>query len=89
MRSLLIAAAIVLLSQTPAAARFCYEPSAPSCADDFGPFADQYDYDNCRDDLEDFATEVDDYVLCLRRSQEDALDAYNQAVDDFNDRVNS
>lgn len=92
---------------------FCFEPSAPSCVSDYGPFSDQQEFDSCRSDLEDFERDTDSQIQCLQQALEDAIseaqeaarrsieeatdqaeaesgkavDAYNTAVEEFNDRA--
>lgn len=90
MRLLLLAAALAAPMCAPAqAAMFCSEPSSPYCADSYGAFSDEYAFRSCRSDMESYANEVNDYVECLGRASDEAIDEYNNAVESFNDRANS
>jgi hypothetical protein len=77
---------------------YCSEPSAPFCATRYGEFDDEYDFDSCRRDMENYASEVEEYIACLQREVDDvvaeaqresesALSEYNDAVDSFNRRA--
>ena len=67
---------IALLFATPVAA--CYEPSEPSCQNSPFTFEDSFSFEMCRNELESYSSEVEDYVACLKRRQ-------NEAIDEFND----
>jgi hypothetical protein len=76
------------MATVPAEAYFCSEPSAPYCANSYSDFDDQDEYDDCRRDMESYASDVDAYIDCLNRASKTALDEYNSAIDSFNRRVN-
>jgi hypothetical protein len=82
----------------PAPAIACSEPSAPYCAESYGPFNDEYEFDSCRREMESYQSEVDDFTSCLRRELEeaqddaerkssDAISEYSDAVESFNRRA--
>ena len=83
---------------TTVALGFCSEPSAPYCATSYGEFTDQYDFERCKREMENYASEVDDYIACLQREvdsaisearqeSESAIGEYNDAVESFNRRA--
>jgi Skp family chaperone for outer membrane proteins len=87
---------------TSVAFAYCSEPSAPYCATSFGDFADQFEFDMCKSEMERYQNDVERHLQCLnedlqtevRSLQEDAqresdtaLSAYSDAVDDFNRRA--
>ena len=80
-------ALIVTLVVPTAAWGFCSEPSAPYCATGFGQFDDDGAFEDCRSEMESFKSEVEDYVECLKRKGEEAVDEYNNAVEEFNNRA--
>ena len=99
----LVLAATLLGASTSAAFAYtsfsCSEPTAPYCAESFGSFDDQDDFDNCRRDMDSYRSEVNDFLSCLqdelsritrdaKDSANEATDAYNRAVESFNRRAN-
>jgi hypothetical protein len=69
---------------------FCSEPSAPFCAESYGPFNDQWDFDNCKREMESYKSEIEDYLECnrneveeanekVRRAQQEAEEAFSKA----------
>lgn len=89
MRSLLLAAALLGLTSAAYAYDSCSEPDRPSCTNRYGPFDDEYDFDRCKRQVENFRTEVTGYVDCLKENSEEAISEFNDAVSGFNRRVNS
>lgn len=85
-----IAMALLLLvaARAPAAA-MCSEPTTPSCADDLDTFgtSDQFEFDSCRDELEQFKSEIEDYIECEKRQIEEFLDEYNEQVRKYNCKI--
>lgn len=76
----------------------CSEPSAPYCATSYGAFEDQYEFDRCKREMEDYESEVNEYIQCIqdeldratsdgKSSAEDATSQYNDAVSSFNRRA--
>ena len=76
---------IMLLFATPVAA--CYEPSEPSCLNYSFTFEDSFSFQICRSELESYSSDVEDYVACLKRRQNEAIDEFNDAVNDFNNNA--
>lgn len=75
------------------ASAYCSEPSSPYCADRFGKFDDEYDFQRCRSEMESYSSDVEMYVSCIVREAENdrskAINAYNDAVESFNRRARS
>lgn len=84
--------AIALMLCSPATASlYCSEPSAPWCAERFGAFDDEYDFDRCKREIESYKYDVERYTDCVadeaRREIDEAIDNYNSAVESFNRRA--
>lgn len=93
MRSVIILAVAAFFSPIGAFA-YCSEPSAPSCASRYGSFDDEWEFDRCKRDMEDYRSEVESFISCnndeIRKAQqasEEAASEYSEAVDDFNKRA--
>jgi hypothetical protein len=98
MRSLVLAAAIVLVGACEPALAYCSAPSAPFCATRFGSFDDQYDFDRCKSEMDSYKNdaesflscqkrEADDYLATLKRKSDGVIEEYNSAVETFNRRA--
>ena len=87
MRAALMALPMLVLTSaaTPANA-YCSPPSAPSCAARYGAFDDQDDFDRCKRQMSSYQSEAQDYLSCVRRETDGAIEEYNSAVDRFNRR---
>jgi hypothetical protein len=91
-RSFLIAR--ILFGSADLAYASCYAPSAPYCAARYGVFDDRDAFDQCRREMTNYQTEVQDYLACIRRETEElkrksdaVIDEYNNAVESFNRRA--
>ena len=84
-RSSLVAVAFVGVTHNALA--FCIKPDAPSCANGYGNFHDQFDFRNCQREMEWYKTKVGDFTSCLKREGNDAISEYNDAVASFNSRT--
>jgi hypothetical protein len=62
----------------------CFEPDKPFCVNGYQRFSSSVDFENCKNDLDRYRDEVEDYLACLKRKSNDAIDEYNDAVQDFN-----
>lgn len=80
----LAVAAIWLLASPAQAYLFCSEPDEPYCLDQIGGFEDEWEFSRCRDEVEQFVDETQDFVECLARAQEEADDAVREAIEKFN-----
>lgn len=94
----LIAASLLLTASSSQVFAYCFEPSPPSCATQYGEFSDQFDFDNCKRSMNYYASEVDTYASCrhdeaakamqdAQRDADNAIDEFNDAVGDFNERA--
>ncbi len=96
----LIVLLALAMNASPVAA--CFEPSAPYCAERYGPFDDEWDFDRCKREMENYRDEVESYISCLsneaaeaarraaseaERQSQDAIDEYEDAVEGFNRRA--
>jgi hypothetical protein len=64
---------------------YCSEPSAPSCANGYGSFQDQWEFDSCKGDMEGFKSEIEDFVSCKQREVDEANDAARAAAEEADD----
>lgn len=58
-------------------------PEPPLCATMGLPF-DEYSFQSCRMEMEDYRRKVDDFTDCLGAENERAVDEFNEAVRMFN-----
>jgi hypothetical protein len=65
----------------------CSKPDAPFCATSYGKFDDQYDFDNCKSEMESYQGDVESFLSCQKRESQQAIDDYNEAVESFNRRA--
>lgn len=79
-----IALVVSMLGGTAQAYFFCSEPSEPSCVSGYVDFNNQYSFDSCRRDVENYLSEVADYRSCLVRAIDDAAEQANQVIEKFN-----
>lgn len=86
-RKVLIVAGLAVALPSPGEALFCSKPRAPYCADRFGRFDDQSDFDRCRRELESYKADVRWYADCQRGLIDDAVREFNSAVENFNRRA--
>lgn len=78
--------AISILGATSSHA-YCSKPDAPYCASQYGKFDDQDEFDQCKNEMESYKSEVEDFLSCQSRENQQAIDDYNEAVEDFNRRA--
>lgn len=89
MRLLLVCFALLL---TPNVAySFCMQPSEPYCVSSFSAFNDEYEFKNCRSEVESFVEDSKNYVECLVNEHNQKINEQKQKVeeviDDFNRRA--
>lgn len=65
----------------------CLEPTAPSCATNIGEFDDDYDFRQCKNEMESYQSEVEEYLACQKQQSQDVIDEYNETVESFNRRA--
>ncbi|AZO63335.1 MAG: hypothetical protein E5Y51_21510 [Mesorhizobium sp.] len=82
---------MVWLDTSLALAFYCTKPSAPSCAERYGSFDDEYEFDRCKREMEDFKSEVERFIDCnnqqARSDNEESISDYKDAVESFNRRA--
>lgn len=78
---------LLFLPSPVRAMAYCSEPSVPYCAERFGPFDDSDDFDRCRREMESYQSDIEQYAQCLRDEADDAVNAFNDAVERFNRRA--
>lgn len=67
--------------------RHCHEPDLPDCVERGGGFSNGWDRDLCHNAVENFGNEVDAYTRCLARQQEEVREKAQEAMRQFNCRV--
>lgn len=70
-----------------AAAYYCSAPIAPSCATRYGAFDDEDDFDRCKRMMTTYKIDTEEYLRCLKRESDNALEEYSRTVDSFNRRA--
>lgn len=80
----LILIALFLFLGTSKAYAFCSEPSQPYCADSYGTFTDEYDFERCKRDVEDYLDDLRRYAMCVA---DEVKDKQEEVVDNFNRKV--
>ena len=84
----LAVAGFVVAMPSLSEAFFCLsKPRAPYCADQFGRFDDQRDFERCRDEMESYKSQIRSYADCQRQLADDAVKEFNSAVASFNHRA--
>lgn len=77
---------------------YCSEPSAPSCASNYGGFDDEWEFSRCKREMESYKDDVERFLQCNRDEAEEAarkarddnasaMSDYNDAVEAFNRRA--
>jgi hypothetical protein len=66
---------------------FCSKPDAPLCATDSGRFDDTDDFESCKNEMESYRSDAEEFLSCQKRENEEAIEEYNDAVRSFNDRA--
>lgn len=82
----ILASALFLATVQPLNA-YCSRPDAPYCATSFGNFDDEYEFEQCKSEMEIYQSEIEDFLACQKRENQQAIDEYNEAVESFNRRV--
>lgn len=87
MRWVALGAALALfLAPHPAATQFlfCTPPREPACARFGAEFRDRWEFDSCRQEVEQFRQRMRTYLACLEDEREEAIHRVNRAIDAFN-----
>ncbi len=69
------------------AAAYCSTPTAPYCAEQYGRFDDEYDFNSCRREMENYRSEVEDFISCNKREAQDATDKANREAQEAIDKA--
>ena len=81
----IVALSAALFVSSEAAAFYCSEPSEPSIPS--GHYAEDYQMESAKDDVEDYIDEMNDYIACLNRAIQDAKSQADDVIDEWNDAV--
>jgi hypothetical protein len=65
----------------------CFEPTIPSCATNIGAFDDEFEFRQCKNEMESYQIEVEEYLACQKRHSQDVIEEYNETVESFNRRA--
>lgn len=65
---------------------FCMEPTPPTCVDSLDTYgtSDQWEFDSCRSEIENFKQELESYIDCLKDKIDDLIAEYNALVRKYN-----
>ncbi len=66
----------------------CTEPSKPSCVDYDWTFEDQFQFNSCRNEIEQYAEEIDDFADCLVRRSRQLVEEQNQELSETIEKFN-
>lgn len=81
---------IVIFATHNASAQYfrrCIEPVAPHCVDQVYAFDDDYAFTRCRNEVESFVDDTNEYLRCLSRNADEANIEAEQVIDRFNCRA--
>lgn len=67
---------------------YCSEPTEPSCVDMLGLSRDQFFFDMCRNEIETYLSDIDDYIACRVGELEDERRDLNRKADEYIERFN-
>ncbi|MGV1869730.1 hypothetical protein [Agrobacterium rosae] len=92
--------ALVALGSADHAFAYCSKPSAPSCVSRYGAFNDQWEFDRCKREIENFKDETESFMSCNNDEAQEAISKansenqsasaeYSDAVSSFNRRARS
>lgn len=91
-RVMVVGLAMWATSVLPAGA-YCSEPSAPYCANSYGAFENEDEFNSCKSELESYKSDVEEFTGCNKREAQEAIDkaqrANEEAIGEFNEVVES
>lgn len=64
-------------------------PEPPFCASTGFEFADEYDFERCRSEMERYRGKISGYAECLASEQEQAVEQFNDSVESFNRKASN
>ncbi|MCE6958838.1 hypothetical protein LAZ40_07220 [Cereibacter sphaeroides] len=82
--SLVLLLVVGLVAGPSRADPYCNEPDAPFCVEQYGAFDDEGEFDRCRDEVEDYVSDVEDYRNCLVEAHDEAGEEASEVVERFN-----
>lgn len=59
-------------------------PKPPLCAASFISFSDQYQFQTCRSEMQDYQAKIERYGKCLEHEYSEAVSDLNGAIESFN-----
>lgn len=62
-------------------------PSPPDCADSYGSFSDEYEFNQCRSEMTEYQRKLQAYGDCLASENKEAVREFNSTVEKFNSRA--
>ncbi|QHW26645.1 hypothetical protein GYN07_20920 [Rhizobium leguminosarum bv. viciae 248] len=62
-------------------------PEPPFCGTSFAPFFDEFSFNSCRSEMEQYRQKVADFADCLVDENKRAVKEFNDAVTSFNQRA--
>jgi hypothetical protein len=87
MRALVVIfSAATIVAVTPALSA-CSEPSAPYCSTKYGAFDDEEEFLRCKNEMDSYQSEAQEYLSCMKRKSDSVIQEYNSAVESFNRRA--
>lgn len=64
-------------------------PEPPYCASMGFQFADEYDFERCRTEMEDYRRKIAGYSDCLASERKQAIEQFNETVESFNRKASN
>jgi hypothetical protein len=87
MSKYLVLATLIIGALIKPAWAFCSRPIAPYCASGYDKFDDQHKFDRCKREIENYRSEIDAYLTCVKEQNQRAIDEYNEMVERLNRRA--
>lgn len=75
---------IALVATEAKAQLFCTKPIEPRCVTAFGTFDDDWAFDRCKRELNDFVAATKIYIDCLNSERDEAIRQTNEVISRFN-----
>ena len=66
---------------------WCQTPAKPYCAEAYGAFRDEFEFRQCRSEVEAYRRRIRSYLECLSEESEVAARDVNRVIDAFNRRA--
>ncbi len=78
---------LTFLTPPAMAQGYCYRPSVPYCITSYSTYTDDFAFQSCRRNLQNYLSDVSSYVQCLQRLANDVNQEADDAVRRFNCRA--